>query len=212
MSAITEEVHWSRTRRQPGWLARIFDNKAFLVVACLLPAVGLLTVFLTYPLGLGIYLAFTDTTIGRSGVWIGLIATALFVILLIIFIAQNSRRVTLNFFGWEGQFSLALALLRLLDAGRGRDDRGSRGHRRRGRGGRRRRRGRQRSRRVRRVVDRRRVVVVVAQALGLGLEDPHGPAERAGRLGQALGAEQHHDHENDEDEFPATGEVHGLAP
>jgi lipopolysaccharide assembly protein A len=46
-----------------------------------------------------------------SGVWIGLIATALFVILLIIFIAQNSRRVTLNFFGWEGQFSLALALL-----------------------------------------------------------------------------------------------------
>ncbi len=46
-----------------------------------------------------------------SGVWIGLIATALFVILLIIFIAQNSRRVTINFFGWEGQFSLALAIL-----------------------------------------------------------------------------------------------------
>lgn len=46
-----------------------------------------------------------------SGVWIGLIATALFIILLIIFIAQNSRRVTINFFGWEGQFSLALAIL-----------------------------------------------------------------------------------------------------
>ena len=46
-----------------------------------------------------------------SGVWIGLIATALFVILLIIFIAQNSRRVTINFFGWEGQFSLALTIL-----------------------------------------------------------------------------------------------------
>jgi multiple sugar transport system permease protein len=29
-------------------------------------------VFLTYPLGLGIWLAFTDTTIGRAGVWIGL--------------------------------------------------------------------------------------------------------------------------------------------
>ena len=28
--------------------------------------------FLTYPLGLGIWLAFTDTTIGRSGVWVGL--------------------------------------------------------------------------------------------------------------------------------------------
>ena len=31
------------------------------------PPVGLLLVFLTYPLGLGIWLAFTDTTIGRSG-------------------------------------------------------------------------------------------------------------------------------------------------
>lgn len=46
-----------------------------------------------------------------SGVWVGLIATALFVILLIIFIAQNSRRVTIHFFGWHGQFSLALTVL-----------------------------------------------------------------------------------------------------
>ena len=46
-----------------------------------------------------------------SGLWIGLIATALFVILLIIFIAQNSRPVTLHFFGWRGQFSLALTIL-----------------------------------------------------------------------------------------------------
>jgi len=46
-----------------------------------------------------------------SGVWIGLIATALFVILLIIFIAQNSRRVTIHYFGWHGQFSLALTIL-----------------------------------------------------------------------------------------------------
>ena len=35
---------------------------------CLTPAIGLLLVFLTYPLGLGIWLAFTDTTIGRRGV------------------------------------------------------------------------------------------------------------------------------------------------
>ncbi len=46
-----------------------------------------------------------------SGVWIGLIATALFVILLVIFIAQNSRRITIHFFGWHGQFSLALTIL-----------------------------------------------------------------------------------------------------
>jgi multiple sugar transport system permease protein len=71
VTALTD-VHWSKARREPGVLTKIFDNKAVLVVACLLPALGLLGVFLTYPLGLGIYLAFTDTTIGRSGIWVGL--------------------------------------------------------------------------------------------------------------------------------------------
>ena len=46
-----------------------------------------------------------------SEVWVGLIGTAVFLILLIIFIAQNSHRVTLHFFGWDGRFSLALAIL-----------------------------------------------------------------------------------------------------
>jgi uncharacterized integral membrane protein len=46
-----------------------------------------------------------------SGLWIGLIATALFVILLIIFIAQNSRQVSIHFLGWHGEFSLGLAIL-----------------------------------------------------------------------------------------------------
>ena len=54
-------------QRQPGWLVRLFDYKPFLIVICLTPAIGLLTVFLTYPLGLGVWLAFTDTTIGRRG-------------------------------------------------------------------------------------------------------------------------------------------------
>lgn len=70
--ATSTELHWSKTRREPGMLTKFFDNKTVLVVACLLPALGLLGVFLTYPLGLGIYLAFTDATIGRSGVWVGL--------------------------------------------------------------------------------------------------------------------------------------------
>jgi multiple sugar transport system permease protein len=52
-------------------LARLFDWKPFLVFICLLPAVGLLLVFLTYPLGLGIWLAFTDTKIGRAGEFVG---------------------------------------------------------------------------------------------------------------------------------------------
>src|SRR3981189_2003645 len=59
-------------QRQPGWLVRLFDYKPFLIVICLTPAIGLLAVFLTYPLGLGIWLAFTDTTIGRRGVFVGL--------------------------------------------------------------------------------------------------------------------------------------------
>ncbi|WP_426958354.1 carbohydrate ABC transporter permease [Muricoccus radiodurans] len=62
---------WVAKRSDPGWIARLFDNKAFLIVICLLPAVGLLLTFLTYPLGLGIFLAFTDTTIGRRGIWVG---------------------------------------------------------------------------------------------------------------------------------------------
>jgi uncharacterized integral membrane protein len=46
-----------------------------------------------------------------SGVWVGLIGTALFLVLLVIFIAQNSHRVSLHFLGWHGQFSLALTIL-----------------------------------------------------------------------------------------------------
>src|SRR3954468_24158152 len=57
---------------QPNWLAKLFDYKPFLIVICLTPAIGLLLVFLTYPLGLGVWLAFTDTTIGRRGVFVGL--------------------------------------------------------------------------------------------------------------------------------------------
>lgn len=38
----------------------------------MLPAALLLLVFLTYPLGLGTWLGFTDTKVGRAGVWIGL--------------------------------------------------------------------------------------------------------------------------------------------
>jgi multiple sugar transport system permease protein len=63
---------WVAKRPEPNALARLFDYKPFLVFICLLPAVGLLLAFLTYPLGLGIYLAFTDTEIGGNGKWVGL--------------------------------------------------------------------------------------------------------------------------------------------
>ena len=54
------------------WLIRLFDHRGFLAALCLFPALALLLVFLTYPLGLGVWLAFTDTKIGRAGVWVGL--------------------------------------------------------------------------------------------------------------------------------------------
>ncbi len=59
-------------RRPEGWLARLFDNTAFLATICMLPTAGLLLVFLTYPLGLGLWLSLTDTTIGERGSFIGL--------------------------------------------------------------------------------------------------------------------------------------------
>jgi multiple sugar transport system permease protein len=71
MSATAAES-WRRKAANQNWLIRLFDNKAFLIIMCLLPAVGLLTVFLTYPLGLGVWLAFTDTTIGQRGIFVGL--------------------------------------------------------------------------------------------------------------------------------------------
>ncbi|MDN5927865.1 MAG: sugar ABC transporter permease [Hyphomicrobiales bacterium] len=55
-----------------GWMARLRDSRLALGMVFLFPAAVILLVFLTYPLGLGIWLGFTDTQIGRSGVFIGL--------------------------------------------------------------------------------------------------------------------------------------------
>ena len=63
---------WRWSPPRDTWLVRLFDHKGFLAALCLFPAAALLLVFLTYPLGLGVFLAFTDTRIGRAGVWIGL--------------------------------------------------------------------------------------------------------------------------------------------
>jgi len=51
---------------------RIFDNRNALGLAFMLPAAALLLIFLTYPLGLGLWLGFTDARIGRPGHWIGI--------------------------------------------------------------------------------------------------------------------------------------------
>lgn len=53
-------------------LSRLFDNRNFLGLLFMLPAAVLLILFLTYPLGLGVWLGFTDAKIGRAGQWIGI--------------------------------------------------------------------------------------------------------------------------------------------
>jgi multiple sugar transport system permease protein len=53
-------------------LARALDNRHLLGLVFMLPAAALLLLFLTYPLGLGTWLGFTDTKIGRDGVFVGI--------------------------------------------------------------------------------------------------------------------------------------------
>ena len=53
-------------------LSRWLDNRNVLGFLFMLPAASILVVFLTYPLGLGVWLGFTDAKVGRSGEWIGL--------------------------------------------------------------------------------------------------------------------------------------------
>src|SRR5258707_11765167 len=53
-------------------MRHFLDNRHTLGLAFMLPAGVLLLLFLTYPLGLGTWLGFTDAKIGRDGTWVGL--------------------------------------------------------------------------------------------------------------------------------------------
>jgi multiple sugar transport system permease protein len=53
-------------------LIRRLQDRHTLGLLFLLPAAAVLLIFLTYPLGLGVWLGFTDTKVGRGGVWVGL--------------------------------------------------------------------------------------------------------------------------------------------
>jgi multiple sugar transport system permease protein len=53
-------------------IARLQNSRNGLGLAFMLPAAVLLLLFLTYPLGLGVWLGFTDAKIGRPGQFIGL--------------------------------------------------------------------------------------------------------------------------------------------
>ncbi|MEO3999517.1 sugar ABC transporter permease [Mesorhizobium sp. CAU 1732] len=60
------------TPRARTFLERLSQSRNGLGILFMLPAAVFLLCFLTYPLGLGIWLGFTDTQIGRSGTFIGL--------------------------------------------------------------------------------------------------------------------------------------------
>ena len=59
---VREATPWDRLKVNRNWLAFWF----------MLPAAAFLIFFLAYPLGLGIWLSFTDARIGRGGVFIGI--------------------------------------------------------------------------------------------------------------------------------------------
>lgn len=46
-----------------------------------------------------------------SGVWVGLILSAIVLIVLIVFIAQNAHDASVHFLGWDGNFPLGLTIL-----------------------------------------------------------------------------------------------------
>jgi multiple sugar transport system permease protein len=58
--------------REPSAWDRIKTNRQVLGAWFMVPAAGFLLLFLAYPLGLGIWMSFTDARIGRAGSFIGL--------------------------------------------------------------------------------------------------------------------------------------------
>src|SRR5262245_54768837 len=59
---IRAATAWDRLKANHNWLSAWF----------MLPAAAFLILFLAYPLGLGVWLSFTDARIGRAGRFIGL--------------------------------------------------------------------------------------------------------------------------------------------
>ena len=61
-----------RVMREASAWERLKTNREWLSLWFMLPAAAFLILFLAYPLGLGVWLSFTDARIGRSGEFVGL--------------------------------------------------------------------------------------------------------------------------------------------
>lgn len=62
----------ARSAAASSMFEKIQDNRQLLGLLFMLPAAAFLLLFLTYPLGLGTWLGFTDARLGRPGEWVGL--------------------------------------------------------------------------------------------------------------------------------------------
>jgi multiple sugar transport system permease protein len=72
MTQIALERPSARQMREPTAWDRLKVNREWLGFWFMLPAGAILILFLAYPLGLGVWLSFTDARIGRSGIFVGL--------------------------------------------------------------------------------------------------------------------------------------------
>lgn len=52
-----------------------------------------------------------------SGIWVGMVGLGVLLLLLVIFIAQNTQSVSVAFLGWDGEAPLAVTLLIAAIAG-----------------------------------------------------------------------------------------------
>jgi multiple sugar transport system permease protein len=72
MTQLALERRQAKPIRQGTTWDRLKVNRDWLGFWFMLPAMAILILFLAYPLGLGVWLSFTDARIGRTGVFIGL--------------------------------------------------------------------------------------------------------------------------------------------
>ena len=117
MGTTTADVglqHLTFTRKPDSLVTRLFDYKPFLVFLCMLPTIGLLVVFLTYPLGLGLWLSMTDATIGQPGEFIGL-DNFLYLMEDPIFWMSVTNTIFYTTVATAGKFALGLWLALLLN-------------------------------------------------------------------------------------------------
>ena len=71
-SAIEMSVSSGRSRYERSRWQRLISHRDWLGFWYMAPAIGILLLFLAYPLFLGVWLSFTDAKIGRSGEFVGL--------------------------------------------------------------------------------------------------------------------------------------------